>query len=283
MSKIRTTKIRTTTIRTTLVALTAALALGSGTALVSAPLAQANPCTPSPTVACSMFWAEQVGSNAVAGQVNDQVTALQNALLQLELGITVTGSCDEQTTAVLLQYQKSLGLAQTGQATPETVAALRSGAAPSALSGQTVVGSVPRKSVSRKVAAPIPKASPVAAPAPVQTAAAKAVAFAYQQLGKPYVYGATGPSSYDCSGLTGSAWKSAGVSVPRTSYAQLGGLKVVSKSTLKPGDIVGFYSGGHVGLYVGQGYVIHASRPGRPVAKVPMSQMPYYKAVRPAG
>ena len=171
------------------------------------------------------------------------------------------------------------------------MAALRSGAGPTNRTGKSVGGKVPLKTVKRKVAAPIPTATaapkvapaPAPAPAPTQTAAAKAVAFAYQQIGKPYVYGATGPSSFDCSGLTGAAWKKAGVSVPRTSYAQLGGLKSVSKSSLQPGDIIGFYSGGHVGIYVGGGYVIHASRPGVPIKKVPMSQMPFYKAVRPAG
>lgn len=272
-------------IRNTVVALTAALALGSGTSLVAAPLAQASACTTTANVYCSMEWAAKVGTAAVYGQANAEVTALQHSIQQLQLGIKLTGSFDDQTTAYVLQYQKSRGVSQTGAADTDTLAALRSGAGPVNLTDQSLGGKVPLKTVERKVAAPIPApttAAPAPAPAPTQTAAAKAVAFAYKQIGKPYVYGATGPGSFDCSGLTGAAWKSAGVSVPRTSYSQLGGLKSVSKSNLQPGDIVGFYSGGHVGLYVGNGYVIHASRPGKPVAKVPMSQMPFYKAVRPA-
>lgn len=270
-------------IRTSVVALAAALALGSGTSLVSAPAAQANPCTSTANVYCSMYWAGYVATSAVYGASNDQVTALQKSIQQLQLGVKVTGSFDDQTRAYVLQYQKSRGLAQTGTANTDTVAALRSGAGPINLTDQSLGGKIPLKTVDRPVAQPIPKPSPAPAPAPAQTAAAKAVAFAYAQIGKPYVYGATGPSSFDCSGLTGAAWKSAGVSLQRTSYAQLSSLKSVSKSSLQPGDIVGFYSGGHVGIYVGSGYVIHASRPGTPVAKVPMSQMPFYKAVRPAG
>ena len=109
-----------------------------------------------------------------------------------------------------------------------------------------------------------------------------AVAFAYAQLGKPYVYGATGPSGYDCSGLTGAAWKAAGVSIPRTSGAQWSGLRSVSTSNLRPGDIVVYYGGGHVGLYVGNGMIIHAPRPGKSVEKVSLNTMPISGAVRPA-
>ena len=112
---------------------------------------------------------------------------------------------------------------------------------------------------------------------------AKAVAFAKKQLGDPYRYGATGPNAWDCSGLTGGAWKAAGVKIPRTSGAQWRSGKKVSKSNLKPGDLVFFYSGiSHVALYVGNGKVIHASRPGRPVAYIKMSYMPYQGARRPA-
>lgn len=110
---------------------------------------------------------------------------------------------------------------------------------------------------------------------------AKVVAFAYAQLGKPYVWGATGPNSFDCSGLTQSAYASAGVSIPRVTYDQLGSLPRVSKSSLQPGDIVGFYSGGHVGIYIGNGNVIHAPHTGDVVRIAALSSMPFYAAVRP--
>ncbi|MGA4669381.1 C40 family peptidase [Propionibacteriaceae bacterium Y1923] len=271
-------------IRNTVVALAAAVALGAGTTVVTAPLASASACTGTANVYCSMEWAGKIGSEALQGASNNDVTALQNAIQQLQLGIKITGTFDDQTLAYVLEYQKQRGLTQSGEADTATVTALRNGAGPIAMTNPSMGGKVPLKTVDRDIAKPLPTPTPTptATPTPVQSAAAKAVAYAYAQIGKPYVYGATGPNSFDCSGLTGAAWKSAGVSVPRTSYAQLSGLKSVSKSALQPGDIIGFYSGGHVGIYVGNGEVIHASRPGVPIKKVPMSQMPYYKAVRPA-
>ncbi|MEV0745186.1 NlpC/P60 family protein [Streptomyces sp. NBC_01220] len=111
--------------------------------------------------------------------------------------------------------------------------------------------------------------------------AAEAVAFAYTALGKPYVWGATGPSSFDCSGLTQAAYRSAGVSLPRTTYTQINAGRRVSQSELAPGDLVFFYSGvTHVGLYIGNGQMIHAPRPGAPVRVAPIDQMPFAGATR---
>ncbi|WP_326767295.1 NlpC/P60 family protein [Streptomyces sp. NBC_01591] len=113
--------------------------------------------------------------------------------------------------------------------------------------------------------------------------AAEAVAYAYGALGKPYVWGATGPSSFDCSGLTQAAWRSAGVSLPRTTYTQINTGRRVSRSELAPGDLVFFYSGiSHVGLYIGNGQMIHAPRPGAPVRIAPIDQMPFAGAARVA-
>ncbi|MEU1347435.1 NlpC/P60 family protein [Streptomyces sp. NPDC005776] len=113
--------------------------------------------------------------------------------------------------------------------------------------------------------------------------AAAAVAFAYTALGKPYVWGATGPSSFDCSGLTQAAYRSAGVSLPRTTYTQIEAGRRVPRSELAPGDLVFFYSGiSHVGLYIGNGQMIHAPRPGAPVRVAPIDQMPFAGATRVA-
>ncbi|MGY5131574.1 NlpC/P60 family protein [Streptomyces nigrescens] len=113
--------------------------------------------------------------------------------------------------------------------------------------------------------------------------AARAVAFAYSALGKPYVWGATGPSAYDCSGLTQAAWKAGGVALPRTTYTQISSGPRVNRSQLAPGDLVFFYSGiSHVGLYVGNGQMIHAPHPGAPVRIAPIDQMPFAAATRPA-
>ena len=123
-----------------------------------------------------------------------------------------------------------------------------------------------------------------AAPAPVAGSGrgSAAVAFAMAQIGDYYAYGGTGPSMWDCSGLTGGAWAAAGVSVPRTSQAQFYGLPRVSMDALAPGDIVGYYGGvSHVGIYIGNGQIVHASRPGRPVSVAPLYSMPVAGAVRP--
>ncbi|MCL7495212.1 NlpC/P60 family protein [Streptomyces sp. MCA2] len=113
--------------------------------------------------------------------------------------------------------------------------------------------------------------------------AARAVAFAYAALGKPYVWGATGPSAFDCSGLTQAAWKAGGVALPRTTYTQISSGPRIDRSQLAPGDLVFFYSGiSHVGLYVGDGKMIHAPHPGAPVRIAPIDQMPFAAATRPA-
>jgi cell wall-associated NlpC family hydrolase len=96
-------------------------------------------------------------------------------------------------------------------------------------------------------------------------AGAAAVAAALSKVGSPYVYGAAGPSAFDCSGLTSWAWAQAGVSIPRTSGAQAG-LPSVPLSQLQPGDLVTYYSPvSHVAMYIGNGQVVHASTSSRPV------------------
>ncbi|MFI8926471.1 NlpC/P60 family protein [Streptomyces sp. NPDC053474] len=113
--------------------------------------------------------------------------------------------------------------------------------------------------------------------------AAKAVSYAYKALGSPYVWGATGPNAFDCSGLTQAAYRAAGVSLPRTTYAQIDAGRRVGRSELQPGDLVFFYSGiSHVGLYVGNGQMIHAPNPSAPVRLAPIDQMPFAGATRVA-
>jgi peptidoglycan DL-endopeptidase CwlO len=110
----------------------------------------------------------------------------------------------------------------------------------------------------------------------------KVLAYAKAQLGKPYVWGATGPNSFDCSGLTQGAWKAAGISLPRTTWDQVKVGTKVAKSEMKPGDLVFFYDDiSHVGIYVGGGQMIHAPKPGADVTYEDVSYMPYHSAVRP--
>jgi cell wall-associated NlpC family hydrolase len=102
-----------------------------------------------------------------------------------------------------------------------------------------------------------------------------ALAYARAQIGKAYVYGGVGPEVFDCSGLTGAAWRAAGVSLPRTSQQQFGVGRPVAIEDLAPGDLVFYYSGiSHVGLYAGGGQVLHASRPGKPIGYDPIGLMP---------
>jgi cell wall-associated NlpC family hydrolase len=111
---------------------------------------------------------------------------------------------------------------------------------------------------------------------------ATALRFALDQLGEPYVYGAAGPSSWDCSGLTSAAWAAAGVSLSRSSRAQTGDGPAVARADLQPGDLVFFYQPvSHVALYLGGGLVIHAPHPGDVVSIVPLATMPFSGAVRP--
>ncbi len=111
---------------------------------------------------------------------------------------------------------------------------------------------------------------------------AKALAYAKAQLGEPYARSGAGPSSWDCSGLTMMAWGSVGVSLPHSSRQQFSRGRPVAKSDLQLGDLVFFYSDiHHVGLYAGNGQVIHAPRPGKSVEYIKMSYMPYAGARRP--
>jgi cell wall-associated NlpC family hydrolase len=118
------------------------------------------------------------------------------------------------------------------------------------------------------------------------TKAEKAIAFARAQIGKPYVWGATGPGSYDCSGLTQAAWKAAGVSLPRVTYDQVNAGTTVSVSQAQPGDLVFFYDDlSHVGLYIGDGMMIHAPKPGAYVREESIfydGESSIHSVVRPA-
>lgn len=112
--------------------------------------------------------------------------------------------------------------------------------------------------------------------------AAGAVRFALAQVGKRYVYAGTGPSSYDCSGLTMAAYRSVGVYLPHQSGAQYGYGRRISSSELRPGDLVFYYSPiHHVGIYIGGGRIVHAANPSQGVRIDPLYSMPYVGAVRP--
>jgi cell wall-associated NlpC family hydrolase len=109
-----------------------------------------------------------------------------------------------------------------------------------------------------------------------------AVAYATTQMGKPYEWGAEGPDSYDCSGLTSQAWASAGKPIPRTSQEQWKQLRHVDIKDMRPGDLIIYFDdASHVAMYLGDGAIVHAPRPGRTVTITGAGTMPILGVVRP--
>ncbi len=200
------------------------------------------------------------------GSRNGTVKRLQRSLTASGHRVPATGYFGSMTKAAVKSFQRSAGLRATGTANASTWTALQAG-------GRA------------KHMAPAKKKRPAKKATHSTSAkkAAQALAFAKKQVGDRYRYGGTGPNAWDCSGLTQGAWKAAGVKLPRTSQGQYRVGTKVSKSNLKRGDLVFFYSGiRHVAIYAGNGNVIHASRPGTPVQVLKMKYMPYQGARRPA-
>ncbi|TSB17828.1 C40 family peptidase [Streptomyces benahoarensis] len=116
---------------------------------------------------------------------------------------------------------------------------------------------------------------------PASQRGAAALAAAQSKIGSPYVWGATGPSSFDCSGLTSWAYQQAGQSLPRTSQAQASAGTRIGMNELKPGDLVLFYGDlHHIGLYAGNNTVLHAPKPGAAVRYESINNMPFQYGVR---
>ncbi len=118
--------------------------------------------------------------------------------------------------------------------------------------------------------------------APASGRAQVAVDYAMSKVGGPYVWGGAGPTGFDCSGLTMMAWAQAGVALPHSSAAQFNSGTRISESELAPGDLVFFYSPiSHVGMYIGNGMMVHAANPGAGIRVDPLHYIPYVGAVRP--
>jgi peptidoglycan DL-endopeptidase CwlO len=103
-------------------------------------------------------------------------------------------------------------------------------------------------------------------PPPSASNGTRVVAYAWAQVGKMYLYGAAGPERFDCSGLTQAAWKQVGINLPHNASQQYQRTRHISRGELQPGDLVYYNGFGHVGLYIGNNQIIHASRAGQPVA-----------------
>ena len=159
----------------------------------------------------------------------------------------------------------------------------------------TVAAPAPQPAIG-PAAAPAPVPAPAPAPAPVQVpvqpvvqatavvptaVGSSALNRALSKVGSPYRYGAAGPNAFDCSGLVNWAYKSAGVSLPRTSRAMSRVGTPVSRADLRPGDLVFFYRPvSHVGIYIGNGKIVHASSKKYPVKISDMGRMKFNSARR---
>lgn len=142
-----------------------------------------------------------------------------------------------------------------------------------------------QKDLLREAGVTPPEGGPVGGdyPGPATGKAKVALEFAYDQLGKPYQYGATGPNSYDCSGLTMRAWGAAGVNITRTTYSQYAATTRIPKSALQPGDLVFFRGLGHMGIFVGNGKMLHAPSTGKVVEIVSITSGYYLSNYYGAG
>jgi cell wall-associated NlpC family hydrolase len=220
---------------------------------------------------------EDTGATSVAGLLTsgDPSVLLRQGSLLTEL----SGSRNAQTRQLLADASELAGVEQEMQRTESGIASLKAQLAAHKDSlGQLIATqkatlarlTVPQQRQVMNNSIGAGGTTTAKYTGPTSTQAQKAVAFAYNQLGCPYVYGGTGPchQGFDCSGLTQAAWASAGVAIPRTSYAQWSALPHVSVSAMAPGDLMIFNGEGHVGIYVGGGYMIDAPHTGLNVEKV---------------
>jgi len=222
---------------------------------------------------------EDTGATSIAGVLTsgDPSVVLQQGSLLTEL----SGNRNAQTRQLLTDASQLASVEQQMQRTEAGIAGLKSQLA----AHKTSLGNLITTQTATLASLTVPQQQTVvsnsigangsSAPqqytGPTTTQAGKAVAFAYAQLGKPYQWGATGPGSYDCSGLVQAAWAAAGVNIPRDTYQQWAALPHIATSAIEPGDLLYYDGVGHVAMYVGGGYIIDAPQTGMNVQKLPMN------------
>jgi peptidoglycan DL-endopeptidase CwlO len=238
---------------------------------------------------------EDTGATSIAGVLTsgDPSVVLQQGALLIEL----SGNQDAETQQLFIDASTLSGVEQELQRTEDGIEALRISLAAHKSSLERLIATeqatlagltVPeRQTVENNSIGANGSSAPAVYTGPTTTEADKAVEFAYNQLGCPYVYGGTGPCNlgFDCSGLAQAAWAFAGVAIPRDSYEQWAELPHIALSALEPGDLLLYNGEGHVAIYVGGGYIIDAPQTGMDVEKIPMNT-PWYAdnldgAVRP--
>jgi peptidoglycan DL-endopeptidase CwlO len=228
---------------------------------------------------------EDTGATSIAG-----VLTSDNAPMVLQEGsmlMQLSGMHSAETTQLLTDASELAGVEQEQQRTEYGIAALKTQLADHKSSLSKLIATeqatldsltVPQQQqVKSNTIGGNGSSAPVTYSGPTTTQAEKAVAFAYAQLGCPYVYGGTGPCNlgFDCSGLAQAAWAAAGVAIPRDSYEQWAGLPHVPLSAIEPGDLLIYNDEGHVAIYVGDGYIIDAPQTGMDVERIPEST-PWY-------
>jgi peptidoglycan DL-endopeptidase CwlO len=228
---------------------------------------------------------EDTGATSIAGVLTsgDPSVVLQQGSLLMEL----SGNRNAETTQLLTDASQLSGVEQELQRTESGIATLRTQLADHKNSLGKLIATeqatldsltVPQQqTVKSNSIGANGSTQQVAYTGPTSSQADKAVAFAFAQLGCPYVYGATGPCNmgFDCSGLAQAAWAAAGVAIPRDSYEQWAALPHVSVSAIEPGDLLIYNGEGHVAIYVGNGDIIDAPQTGMDVERIPMST-PWY-------
>ena len=224
---------------------------------------------------------EDTGATSIAGVLTsgDPAAMLQQGSLLMEL----SGNRNAQTRQLLTDASQLASVEQEMQRTEAGIAGLKSKLAAHKSSLDKLIDTekatlasltVPQQQTVRNNSIGANGSSaPQQYTGPTTTQAGKAVAFAYAQLGCPYVYGGTGPCQrgFDCSGLAQAAWAAAGVQIPRDSYSQWAALPHVPLSSIQPGDLLIYNGEGHVAIYVGGGYIIDAPHTGMNVQRIPES------------
>lgn len=172
-----------------------------------------------------------------------------------------------------VEEQARLAAAQAAAAAAQAARLAAQEAASAARTTSATVRSTTTTQTGTASAAAVKVSAPVASDG---SKASAVVAFALAQVGKSYSMGATGPNSYDCSGLTSAAFRTVGVGLPRVASSQFGVGQSVSLSQLQPGDLVFYYSGiSHVGIYIGNGQIVHAANPRSGVTTASVTSMPF--------
>jgi cell wall-associated NlpC family hydrolase len=243
-------------------------ALSATTSLVSTGSAQTFIDQTAGLDEVAQYQATQVAAAAAAQRQVDAATVLHNAQITLQKALVAGIASKRQQVQSLLAASKNV-LARLTAAQQRRLAAQQA--------------AENRRAVSEATSAPspaAPKSPTYTGPATGQASAA--VKYAYAQLGKPYVWGGAGPSSFDCSGLTMMAWNAAGVSLPHNAAMQQSDIPAVSLSALQPGDLIFFGSPAfHVAIYIGGGNMIQAPHTGADVEITPVSYMSPSGAGRP--